>query len=49
VGDALSTLLFNSALEYAITKVQKNQEGLKPNRIQKLYAFITTGFGLPEF
>jgi hypothetical protein len=28
-GDALSPLLFNLFLEYAIRKVQKNQTGLK--------------------
>jgi hypothetical protein len=35
-GDFLSPLLFNFALEYAIWRVQVNQDGLKSNDTHQL-------------
>ena len=42
-GDALSPLLFNFALEYAIRRFQVKQYGLKLNGTHQLLAYVDDG------
>jgi len=39
-GDALSPLLLNFVLEYAIRRVQVNQDGLKSNGTHQLVFYV---------
>ena len=48
LGDALSPLLCNSALEYAIRRVQINQDGLKINGTHQLLVYADDANTLEE-
>jgi hypothetical protein len=39
-GDTLAPLLFSFAVEYAIKRIQKNQEELKLNRTNQFFACV---------
>jgi hypothetical protein len=39
-GDALLSLLFNTVLDYAIRRVQVNQDGLKFHGTQQLLVYV---------